>query len=261
MDRSDAHIERIRRQFTRQADAYSQMRQTRDEKSLRLLVALSGISSSDRVVDVACGPGFLTLAFAEKCKHVVGVDATDELLSIARSEATRRKIQNTDFVLGDANRLTLPEKSFDAASCRAAFHHFPDPAGVLRQIRKLVRPGGKILIADMLGSADPEKAAYRDRIERLCDPTHTRALTEAEFEQMFRGADLELLHRPTSRLDYDVEEWLEHGGPTDEAAAEIHRLLEASRTRDLSGLDVRREDNRLKFSQIGAAFLLRTPAA
>ena len=260
MGRSDSHVEKIRRQFTRQADAYSRMRQTRDEKGLNGLVALAGVSSSDRVVDVACGPAFLTMAFAEKCRHAVGVDATGELLNGARREAARRRIDNVAFVLGDVNRLVLRDRSCDVASCRAAFHHFPDPANVLSEMQRLLRPGGTILIADMLASKDPEQAAYHDRIERLCDPTHTRALAGTEFEQLFRDAGLELLHCPTSQTHYDVEEWLEHGGPTDEAASEVRRLLEASLTRDLSGLNVRREGDRLKFTHNAAAFLLRTPA-
>ena len=260
MSESDGHVEKIRRQFTRQAGAYSQMQQTRDEQGLRLLVALAGVSSSDRVVDVACGPGFLTMAFAEKCGHALGVDATEELLKLARREAAQRKLDNVEFVLGDANQLALPGHSFDVASCRAAFHHFPDPASVLREMRDVVRPGGKILIADMLGSTDPKKAHYHDSIERLCDPTHTRALAITEFDRLFRDAGLEVLHRPTSEIHYDVEEWLVHGGPDDEAAGEIRRLFEASLAQDLSGLNVRREDDRLKFSHNAAAFLLRTPA-
>lgn len=261
MEGSESHVEKIRRQFTRQADAYSRMKQTRDEKGLRALVALSGVSGSDRVADIACGPGFLTMAFAEKCAHALGVDATDELLDGARREAARRGLHNVSFFRGDANRLEHADGAFDTSSCRAAFHHFPDPASVLRELRRVVKPGGKILIADMLGSADPEKADAHDRIERLCDPTHTRALPEAEFDRLFREADLEVLHRPTSRIDYDVEQWLEHGGPRAEVAAEIRQLLAASLGEDRCGLDVRREGGRLVFSHRAAAFVLRTPTA
>jgi ubiquinone/menaquinone biosynthesis C-methylase UbiE len=261
MSPAESHVEKIRRQFSRQAKAYAEMQQTRDEKPLRGLVALAGVSASDRVLDVACGPGFLTLAFAEKCRGVVGVDATEELLGLARREAARRRIENATFVQGDATRLELGEGPFDLASCRAAFHHFPEPARVVREMIRVVKPGGKLLIADMLGSEDPEKATYHDRIETLCDPTHTRALPESEFDALFREAGLEILQRPTSELDYEVEEWLEHGGPGDQAAAEIRTLLEASIERDLCGLRVRREGEQLHFSHRAAAFLLRTPSA
>jgi len=261
MRSSNPHVEKVRDQFTRQADAYSRMQQTRDEKSLRGLVALASVSNSDRVVDVACGPGFLTLAFAEKCEHVLGVDATGEFLSRARREAELRQIHNVVFSLGDANQLDLEDGIFDCASCRAAFHHFPDPARVLGEMRRVVRPGGKILVADMLASRDPEEASLHNRIEQLCDPTHTRALADTEFEQLFRETGLEVLRRPTSEIHYEVEEWLGHGGPSEEAAQEIRGLFEASLGDDRSGLKVRREGNDLKFTHQAAAFLLRTPSA
>ena len=199
------------------------------------------------------------MAFAEKCERVLGVDATSELLDSARREAAQRRIDNVSFVSGDASHLDLADHSFDVASCRAAFHHFPDPAIVLREMQRVVRPGGKILIADILGSTDSEKATYHDRIERLCDPTHTRALADAEFDRLLRDAGLQVLHRMTTEIHYEVEEWLAHGGPSDEAAREIRRLLEASLAHDLSGLKVRREGDRLKFTHNAVAFLLRTP--
>ena len=69
------------------------------------------------------------------------------------------------------------------------------------------------------------------------------------------------MHRRTTMIDYDVEEWLVHGGPTDEAAGEIRSLFEESLSLDLCGLNVRREDDRLRFTHNAAAFLLATPVS
>jgi ubiquinone/menaquinone biosynthesis C-methylase UbiE len=253
------HVERIRQQFTRQAQAYSEMAQTRDEPGLRGLVALSGAKPSDRALDIACGPGLLTLAFAERCAEVRGIDATDALLERARAEAARRGRTNVHFARGDVNRLDAADAGFDVVSCRAAFHHFPDPARVLAEMARVAKPGGTLLVADMLGSEDPAKARAHDHIERLCDPTHTRAIPLSEFHALFAAQGLAIVHQPTSPLHYDVEEWMAHGGPDAPAAAEIRRLLEESLEVDRCGLAVRREDGRLRFSHMGAAFVLRKP--
>jgi len=254
---ADTHVDKIREQFTRQAEVYARMRQTTDEGSLKLLVALTDPAPSARVVDVACGPGFLTMTFAARSAEALGVDATDALLALARAEAARRELRNVRFVAGDVNRLELADASFDVASCRAAFHHFPDPARVLAEMKRVVRPGGTLLVADMLGSEEPEQAARHDAVERLCDPSHVRALPLSELEGMFRDAGLEVVHRPTTWLDQDVEEWLAHGGPSDEMAAEIRRRLEAALEGDGLGTRLRREDGRLRFSYRAAVFVLR----
>jgi SAM-dependent methyltransferase len=212
------------------------------------------------VLDVACGPGFLTMAFARRCTRAQGIDATPAWLERARADAARHGLGNVQFDYGDAEALPAADASFDIVSCRAAFHHFPYPERVLGEMRRTAKPDGRLLVADMLGSEEPAKAAYHDRIERLCDPTHVRALPASEFERLFAAAGLELVARPSGAMDYDVEEWMAHGGPSPEASAEIVRLLDASFVTDRCGLAVRREHGRLRFSHTVVAFVLK-PAA
>jgi ubiquinone/menaquinone biosynthesis C-methylase UbiE len=255
------HVDRIRAQFTRQADAYAGMSQTRDAAGHRGLAKLAGAAPGRRALDVACGPGLLTLALAEAGAEATGVDATEALLALAREEAARRGLA-VGFRAGDATALGLPSAHFDVVTCRAAFHHFPEPARVLAEMARVAKPGGTLLVADLLGSEDPAQAALHDRIERLCDPTHVRALSESRFDALFRGAGLAVLAKPAGEMAYDVEEWLAHGGPPEDAAAEIRRLLEGSIDGDPAGLAVQRDEaGRLRFRHRTAAFLLRKPGA
>jgi ubiquinone/menaquinone biosynthesis C-methylase UbiE len=256
---SDSHVERIREQFTRQAETYAQMTQ-HDEAGLRLLVALSGARPEDRVLDVACGPGFLTMAFARACASARGVDATPAFVARARRVAAERGLANVAFGEGNVNALPERDGAYDVVSCRAAFHHFPDPARVLAEMARVAKPGGTLLIGDLLGSEDAARAQLHDRIERLCDPSHARALPLSEFTSLFRAQGLELLRKPMGELHYDVEEWVAHGGPDTATAAEIRRLLEGAIEGDRAGLAVYREDGRLRFRHRTAAFVLRTPA-
>jgi ubiquinone/menaquinone biosynthesis C-methylase UbiE len=261
VSRAKDHVARVRAQFTRQAEAYAQMEQTRDRAKLLALVRIAGTTAGHRVLDVACGPGFLTMEFAGECGSALGVDATEAFVLRARREASERGLGNVEFAVGEADDLKLTDDSFDVVSCRAAFHHFVDPGKVLAEMHRVARPGGTLLVADMLGSEDPKKSAYRDRIETLCDPTHVRAIPESEFDALFREQGLEVALQPHTRLDYELGAWLEHGGPSASDAEEIRRLLAASTEEDRSGLDARWEDGRLHFSHEAAAFVLRVPAA
>ena len=261
MSEAKDHVARVREQFTRQADAYAQMDQTRDRAKLLALVRIAGTTAEHRVLDVACGPGFLTMEFAGECRSARGVDATEAFVLGARREASERGLSNIEFEVGIADDLELADDSFDVVSCRAAFHHFVDPGKVLAEMHRVARPGGTLLVADMLGSEDAETNAYRDRIETLCDPTHVRSIPESEFDTLFRERKLEVALRPHTRIDYDVESWLAHGGPSASDAEEIRRLLTASIEEDRSGLDARWEDGQLHFSHSAAAFVLRVPAA
>lgn len=256
MGEGDA-VERVRAQFTRQAEAYAELDQTRDERALRGLVGLSGARATDRVLDVACGPGFLTMAFAAACASARGVDATPAFVARARRVASERGLTNVSFVEGDANALPEPSDAYDVVACRAAFHHFAEPARVLAEMVRVARPGGTLLVADLLGSEDPQKARLHDRIERLCDPSHARALPLSELDAMVAARGLAVARRATGELAYDVEEWLGHGGPDAATAAEIRALLEGSIDGDGADLAVARADGRLRFRHRTAAFVLR----
>jgi ubiquinone/menaquinone biosynthesis C-methylase UbiE len=260
---SDAkeHLKRIRDQFTRQAEAYARMRQATDESAFERLVTFARARSEDRVLDVACGPAFLTMVFAAHCAEAVGFDATDKFLLLAQEEARRRDLGNVTFRHGDAEKLPFGDEEFDLVICRAVFHHLLHPAYVLSEMKRVAKPGGRILVVDMLTSEEPAQAEYHNRMERLCDPSHTRALPKSELMLLFSDLDIEVVDVAESVIDYrSVEEWMEHGGPPHDAAQEILKLMDESIVVDRCGLNVRREAGKLRFTHRLGAFLGRVPS-
>jgi ubiquinone/menaquinone biosynthesis C-methylase UbiE len=249
-------LAKIQEQFRRQAAAYERLASVTDADGLRRLVALSQVTGDERVLDVACGPAFLTMTFAERCRAAIGLDGTDVFIDHARVEARRRGVANVDFVLGDVEHMPLGDASFDVASCRAAIHHFPRPEVVIREMIRVTRPRARFLIADQVSSEDPAKAALHNEIERLCDPTHVRALAESEFEALFAGRGLRLLFKAHATIDYAVEEWMSHGGPPPERTREIERRMQEAIEGDRAGLKIRMERGALHFSHTAVAFLV-----
>ncbi len=245
---SEDNIERIRNQFTRQAQAYADSIQARDEAAHARLVELCAPAPDARVLDVACGPGFLTMAFASRCANVVGVDATDAMLNLARAGAARRGVTNVRFERGNATALPFPDSSFDLAVCRAAFHHFPEPGQVLAEMGRVVKPGGKVVTADFLTSEDSAEAAAHNEIERLCDPTHVKALTPTEFRNLYSQNGFKIAVDLPRRMHYELDEWILHGGPSPELEAEIRGRFDEALKQDRTGLHVRREEGKIRFT-------------
>lgn len=256
MSDADAHLERIRAQFGKQAEVYARMRQTTDEKSLNALVQISSAGDGSRVLDVACGPGFLTMAFAARCRQAVGLDATEPFVAMARAEAEHRGLRNVDFRSGNAEQMPFDAGSFDVVSCRAAFHHFARPERVLAEMIRVAAPPGRLLIVDMMASEDAGKAEYHNRMERLCDPSHARALPLSEFERLFADARLSARLSTTVPLDMECEEWLAHGGVDAATAARLRAMMEASIDSDRCGLNVRRESGAVRFTYPSGVFVL-----
>jgi SAM-dependent methyltransferase len=201
------------------------------------------------------------MEFAKHCANIIGFDATETFIELARAEAARRGLSNIQFAEGDAEHLPFQAGTFAIVSCRAAFHHFSRPASVLAEMARVAAPAGRIVIADLLGSEDPRQAELHDHIEQLCDPTHVRALPVSEFERLFASAGLRIAFQRRATLDYDLEEWISHGAPEDRVRSEIVSLMESCLADDRAGLRVRREAGRLRFSHHGVAFVLEHATA
>ncbi|KAK8055716.1 hypothetical protein PG993_000943 [Apiospora rasikravindrae] len=102
------------------------------------------LQPTDHILDVGCGPGSITADFASLVPRgrVVGVDAVPSVLDQARALAADRHLQNVEFAAVDANALPYPDASFDVVYCHQVLQHVSDPVGILREMRRVCKPGG-----------------------------------------------------------------------------------------------------------------------
>src|SRR3954463_1353276 len=175
-------------QFTRQSTPFANSAAMRDEDALRLLVEFSGATAGDTVLDVACGPGLVVAAFAKVCRHATGIDLTPAMIEKAREHSAALSLTNVDWRVGNVLPLPFPDRSFSVVVSRFAFHHFPDPLAVLREMTRVCTRPGRVVVADMAASDDRRRADALNRMERLRDPSHTCALTLAEMRGLFGQA-------------------------------------------------------------------------
>ena len=220
------------RQFRRRPSAYLMAPRPSDQKFLGFMISASGVTRRDRVLDVACGSGSATLAFAERCAGAVGIDVVDEPLRTARNEAAARKINNATFTLSEMERFAFPDAAFTGAICRFSFHHFVNPGKVFAEMARVVAPGGWIMISDMTAPEDPQQAELHDQMERLCDPTHARALPASEFEQMFAASGFRLAMKVARDSRIAVDDWVSFGGTPPENAARLRAMATAAADSD-----------------------------
>lgn len=195
----------VRRQFGSVADRYTTSAVHMGGHDLDALVNAVPVEGA-RILDVGCGTGHTTLAVALRAMSVVGVDLTDEMLAEGRRLASERGLQNVSFVRGDAERLDYPEASFDVVVSRYSAHHFPHPQRALREMARVLTPGGTFLLVDTVAPDEPAHNTFLNAIEVLRDPSHVRDHTADEWLSMFAAAGLEaeLLHRWAIRLAFDA---------------------------------------------------------
>jgi SAM-dependent methyltransferase len=205
------------RSFTQQAAAFEDPRLNRlFTTDSEWLFERLPLGAGDLVLDVAAGTGHVARRLAPQVRTVVAFDATRAMLEKGRGEAP----DNVLFVQGDAAALPFLDASFDVVVTRFAVHHFDDPAVQVAEMRRVVKPGGRLAVADLL--AHPEAAGTQNRLETLRDPSHARMLELQELEALVGTHDVEVrdVVRP-------LEPWLLQTDPPPDAADEIRAALKA----------------------------------
>ena len=241
---SSKHSELILDQFTRQAVRFATAPSIRDEAALRLIVEFSGARPSDTVLDVACGPGLVVVAFARVVEHATGIDITPAMLERAKVHAAEQSVTNVTWRQGDVLPLPYPDASFSIVTSRFAFHHFLDPFAVLREMARVCAPGGTVVVVDTAPA--PDKAPALNRLEVLRDPSHVRALTLDEHLDLFRRAGLPEPRVTRYRLDTDLEALLSRSVPDPGNAEKIRALVAAALPDDALDLNVRRVGDQIR---------------
>jgi ubiquinone/menaquinone biosynthesis C-methylase UbiE len=183
-----AHKQKIIDQFTRWAKPFAELPLHAEAEAMATTLAACVPDRAEQVLDVACGPGILACALADRASHVTGIDLTPAMIEQARIRQEAAALDNVSWHVGDATALPFEDASFDVVTTRYSFHHMPDPAAVLAEMKRVCRPDGRIVVIDATPTAETQ-AAY-DAMETLRDPSHTSALTLDQLRTLGAAAGL-----------------------------------------------------------------------
>jgi ubiquinone/menaquinone biosynthesis C-methylase UbiE len=197
----------VQSQFGPQAHKYVTSPDHARSDSLERVVALLQLQPHWRALDIATGGGHTALALAPHVREVVATDLTPEMLRAAEQFTRAQSLENVTFREADALALPFGEAEFDVVTCRVAPHHFPDCAQFVREVARVLRPGGLALVIDNIVPADLTAARHINALEKLRDPSHHWAYTEADWLDFFALAGLRVEHQETFRKARDFDHW------------------------------------------------------
>ena len=241
-NREREQLDRVRERFTRTADAFSGFSRTVRFAEAERLAVLAAADGAELALDLACGPGTFTFALASRVRRIIGLDLTPALLDKARGTAKEKGLANLFLVCGNSCSLPFTAGVFDIASCGYALHHLSDPSTTLRELARVLRPGGRVALLDLVAPEESPRAEMNNRIERARDVSHVRTLAATEFESLAGAAGFRILRREVAERPRSFDDWMRVGGrqPADASYEEARQLMEASIDADSAGFHPRR---------------------
>jgi SAM-dependent methyltransferase len=222
---SDGHKAQVREQFGQSAEAYVQSAGHAGGEDLETLLAWGRKRGASRVLDIATGGGHTALAFAAFTPTVVAADLTEPMLRAARDFIRGRGVTSVRFLASDVDALPFKPGTFGVVTCRIAAHHFPELLPALRQVARVLRPGGSFLVQDILGHDDPSSAAFILEVEKRRDPSHVRAFRQIEWTAFLRAAGLTVMDEAVVSKVRIWDEWTGRTRMTAEARAALERFV------------------------------------
>jgi ubiquinone/menaquinone biosynthesis C-methylase UbiE len=147
----------------------------------------------DRLLDVACGAGKLVRAVAPRVERAVGVDLSPGMIEEARRRTDDEGSDGADrieFFVGPSDRLPFGDAEFTALVTTTAFHHFPDPEASVREMTRVVAPGGRIVIGDSIRDTTPAK--FGDAVLRRFESGHVGLQDMRGFERLLTDAGIQV---------------------------------------------------------------------
>jgi len=189
------HQQSVHAQFDPQPKAYLDSEVHAKGKDLVRAQALvkQAIPLTGAGLDVGCGAGHLSYALSPLLSHMVALDPSEAMLATVRETAQARGLGNIETMPGTAEALPFAAASFDLVATRYSAHHWIALDRALAEMRRVLRPGGFILVIDVEAPSNPLVDTHFQTLELLHDPSHVRDRSEAEWRRHFQAADCEIL--------------------------------------------------------------------
>lgn len=204
-----AHEQVVQAQFGEQANAYLRSAVHAQGAEFAELQAALGGRSDARVLDLGCGAGHVAFHLAPLVAEVVAYDLSTQMLDVVSSAAAGRGLHNIRTVRGPAERLPFDDGAFDFVASRYSAHHWSDVGQALREVRRVLEPGGTACFIDVVAPGLALLDTHLQTVEVLRDTSHVRDYSPAEWARLAGEAGMAVTAGRRQRLRLEFSSWVE----------------------------------------------------
>ncbi|MDR3430857.1 MAG: class I SAM-dependent methyltransferase [Rouxiella aceris] len=228
MDNKNSHTQDVNHKFSPHAGNYLTSQVHAQGADLRQLASLLANYPEARVVDLGCGAGHASFTAASAVGSVIAYDLSQQMLEVVRQAAAEKGLHNIEVQQGCAEFLPFADGSIDIVISRYSAHHWHDVGQALREVRRVLKPGGKVIIMDTCSPGHPVLDVHLQTVEKLRDTSHVRSYATGEWLQMLNDAGLRISQLSTDRLTLEFASWVARLSTPEHFVMAIRQLQQVS---------------------------------
>lgn len=175
-------------------------------------------------LDVGCGAGHLSFALRPHVGGIIAYDPSEPMLATVRRAAAERGLTGVETAQGRAEQLPFAAARFDLVCTRYSAHHWLDLPAALKEMRRVVVPGGALLVIDLLGDEHPLVDTWLQSLELLRDHSHVRDRSASQWSQLIPQAGFEILEQADFPIRLELKPWVERMRTAPERVTAIRAL-------------------------------------
>jgi ubiquinone/menaquinone biosynthesis C-methylase UbiE len=195
------------------------------EADIFRLVELAEPQKKDVALDIITGLGNVALSLAPFVAHVDAIDPDEKMLKESKFLTKEAGVTNIDFSVGDPSALKTEAGRYDIVTARMALRHLGDGAKCIRELHRVMKPEGRLLIADSLAPPHPDLADFLRKLMSHRDKSHLKSYTLAELESMLEREDFDIDLIEIYPKEHDFDSWVKKTGTDDDTVRMIARLI------------------------------------
>lgn len=224
------HEQTVQSQFDPRAGAYltSAVHAAGPDLERAKALVQQAVPVAAQALDIGCGGGHLSFALAPYVARMIALDPSPGMLDTVSKAAAARGLSRIETRQGNAESLPFADRSFPLVCTRYSAHHWTRLQAAVREIARVLAPGGHALVIDTLGQEDALVDTFMQSIELLRDPSHVRNRSPAEWRSLLGAAglvELECAQWPT-RLEFAA--WTERMRTPADRVAVIRSLQDGA---------------------------------
>lgn len=243
-----SHHAAILREFERAAPLFAE--RTKNRFDGLGVVDFARARDGESVVEVGAGTGNFLALFAGSGRRLTAVDLTPGML-----EQARARHPGIEPVVADGRKLPFKSRSVDLVASAQALHHIWDPMTVVKEMRRVVAPGGRVLIVDQVATERYEEAAVMTELETLRDPSHAVSRAPSAYRMIVGAAGLEIIDESLVEQRQRMSAWMWPAEFPEERIVRVRHFIE--RLGHETGMRFEREGDDWVFTRRRIMLLVR----